>query len=418
MFFSRRFLPFMTTLFFGAFNDNMFRNALVILITYQSQYGAKTAGMLSFLAMALLMLPYFPFSATAGELADRFPRRRLFIITKIVELLLMCGTAAALFYKNIPLLLALIFLMGTQSAFFSPLKYSYIPQMLPRNVLLRANAYVNAGTYLAIILGAVAGNYLIIGADGTVFTGIALIVTALIGAAASFAIPAAAAVNPRLKISRNCAGATMATLRLLLSDRTMRCCAIGLSSFWMVGALYVSQLAPFCRDVLNAAPDLVVFFYLLFSCGVAVGSLLCGRVGNRVMGWLTPALLLMAVFTLDLYFASRSRATTPEVRTTLELLKEPGFIRMTIDLFMSAVCGGFYSVPLNALLQRAAFPEAVARVVAGNNVLNSLAIAVGTLLTGLLLGYSLITLPGVFAMVGGINMLTGLYLYRLRRIKI
>ncbi len=417
MFFSRRFLPFMTTLFLGAFNDNMFRNALVILITYQSAYSEKTAGMLSFLAMALLMLPYFPFSATAGECADRFPRRTLFIVTKTAELLLMIGTAAALWFRNIPVLMVLIFLMGTQSAFFSPLKYSYIPQMMPKNELLRANGHVNAGTYLAIILGAVAGNFLITGANGTLFTGAALIAIALVGAAAALAIPKIPAVNPELEICRNCAGATAATLKMLLRDKTMRRCALGLSSFWMAGALYVSQLAPFCRDVLNATPDLVVFFYLLFSFGVAAGSLTCGRLGAGVTRWLSPALVLMAAFTFDLYFTSEAWEADA-TRTTLELLQKPEFIRISVDLFLVAVCGGFYSVPLNALLQRSAAPGAVARAVAGNNVLNSLAIAVGTLLTGVLLGVGIITIPGVFSIVGVVNLLTGVYLYRLKRTKI
>ena len=155
MFFSRRFFPFFLTFFFGAFNDNLFRNALVIMISYQSGYSSGTANALSFTAMALLMLPYFPFSATAGQLADKFPRHKLFRACKIMEFVLMVPVLFAFMCGSIWPLLALLFFMGTQSALFSPLKYAYIPQMLEERELLRGNAYVNAGTYVAVIFGAV-----------------------------------------------------------------------------------------------------------------------------------------------------------------------------------------------------------------------------------------------------------------------
>jgi len=235
MLFTRRFFPFMATLFCGAFNDNMFRNALVILITYQTAESSGNAGALTFLAMALLILPYFPFSALAGEIADRFGRRRLFIITKAAELALMAVTAVVFYFRNLPLLLALIFLMGTQSAFFSPLKYSYLPRMLPPSELLKGNGYVNAGTYLAIIFGSVAGNLLIDEPNGTLLTGVALVVLAVLGLSGALAVPHSPPVNPKLEIHANIIGSTWRIIRDIFRDKTMRRCALGLSTFWMAG---------------------------------------------------------------------------------------------------------------------------------------------------------------------------------------
>ncbi|MEA4863078.1 MAG: MFS transporter [Victivallaceae bacterium] len=418
MFFTRRFFPFMTTLFFGAFNDNMFRNALVILITYQVAKDSGNAGALTFLAMGLLMLPYFPFSALAGEIADRFGRRRLFIITKTAELALMAATAAAFHFRNIPLLLVLIFLMGTQSAFFSPLKYSYIPQMLPPRELLKGNGYVNAGTYLAIIFGAVAGNLLIDLPDGTLFTGMALLLVAAAGLTGALAVPRMRPVNPGLKIHANCLKSTLMIVKEIFRDKTLRRCALGLSTFWMAGALYVSQLAPFCKEVLGADALLVMVFYLLFSAGVAIGSVTCSACGPTVLKYVPASLVLMAAFTLDLYFAAQNWQPGSELYGMAELIRIPGFWRVSADLLLLAVCGGFYSVPLNALLQKSSRPDEVARMVAGNNIINSAAIAVGTLTVSLAMACGILSVTGIFVVVGLINLGTGVYLYSLRHTKI
>ena len=203
MFFSRRFFPFFMTFFFGAFNDNLFRNALVIMISYQSGYSSGTANALTFIAMALLMLPYFPFSATAGQLADKFPRHRLFRAYKLMEFCLMVPVFFAFLRGSVWPLLALLFFMGTQSALFSPLKYAYIPQMLEERELLRGNAYVNAGTYVAVIFGAVLGNYLITITGGRLATGAVILLMAAIGLCGAFLIPDMAPEAPSIRIDPN-----------------------------------------------------------------------------------------------------------------------------------------------------------------------------------------------------------------------
>ena len=221
MFFSRRFFPFFLTFFFGAFNDNLFRNALVIVISYQSGFEPGKANALSFTAMALLMLPYFPFSATAGQLADKFARHRLFRIYKVMEFCLMVPVFFAFLHGNVWPLMLLLFFMGTQSALFSPLKYAYIPQMMERHELLRGNAYVNAGTYVAVIFGAVLGNYLISLPHGGLVTGAVILLIAGIGLCGAFLIPDMPPEAPALRIDPNLARASWDILKTVYRDRVL-----------------------------------------------------------------------------------------------------------------------------------------------------------------------------------------------------
>ena len=421
MFFSRRFFPFFLTFFFGAFNDNLFRNALVIVISYQSGFAPAKANALTFLAMALLMLPYFPFSATAGQLADKFPRHKLFRAYKIMEFCLMVPVFFAFLHGSVWPLLALLFFMGTQSALFSPLKYAYIPQMLEERELLRGNAYVNAGTYIAVIFGAVLGNYLITVPHGGLVTGAVILLMAALGLCGAFLIPDMPPESPSLRIDPNIIRASWDVLRAVFRDKVLTHCVIGLSTFWMTAALYVSLLAGFCKDILNATPHLVPILYMLFSAGVAIGSVVCQTVGRRraVMPLVFPALVIMAFFTLDLFFAAHSWTHTPEDAGTLftvgEILKFPASWRIAADLVLLAACGGFYSVPLNALLQHKADPQQVARAVAANNIVNSFAMALGTIVSAQLMAHGLISAVGVFVLVAAVNFLTALYLLAIRK---
>ena len=420
MFFSRRFFPFFLTFFFGAFNDNLFRSALIIMISYQSGYSSGTANALTFTAMALLMLPYFPFSATAGQLADKFPRHKLFRACKIMEFVLMVPVLFAFMRGSIWPLLTLLFFMGTQSALFSPLKYAYIPQMLEERELLRGNAYVNAGTYIAVIFGAVLGNYLITIPNGGLVTGAVILFMAVLGLSGAFLIPDMEPESPSLRIDPNLFRASWDVLRAVFRDNVLTHCVLGLSTFWMTAALYVSLLAGFCKDVLNATSHLVPVLYLLFSAGVAIGSVLCQTTGRHrpVMPLVSPALVLMAFFTLDLFFAARSWSHAPgnpeTLFTVFEFFRFPASWRIAGDLVLLAACGGFYSVPLNALLQHKADPQQVARAVAANNIVNSFAIALGTVVTAQLMSSGLLSTVGVLALVAGVNFLTALYLLAIR----
>lgn len=418
MFFSRSFFSYFTVFFFGAFNDNMFRNALVVMITYQSGFAPEKASGLSFLAMALMMLPFFPFSALAGEAADKFSQAKMFRIVKIVEVVLMILTLAAFLYKSLPLLMILLFLMGTQSAFFSPLKYSYMPRNLEKGELLRGNAYVNAGTYAAILIGTLVGNTLIDLPSGRLITGIMLVVLAFAGVAGAWFVPDRMPSAPEIKPDWNIGRSTFNLLKNIFRNKNILRCTLGLSSFWMTGALYVSQLAGFCKDVLYSQSRLIPFLYAVFSVGVALGSLLCGWAGKKknAMLFVFPALILMALFTADLYLVSLSwKGSASHLYTLCELFHIPAFYRICADLLLLAICGGFYSVPLNTYLQKNTPERETARVIAGNNVLNSAAIALGTIVVSVLMSMKFVSISGVFLIVAAVNILTAFYLLDLIR---
>ena len=389
------------------------------MISYQMDYSSSTGAALNFIAMGLLMLPYFPFSAIAGQAADKIDRRKMFIATKAAELILMILTLAAFAGKNVPMLMILLFFMGTQSAVFSPLKYSYIPQMLPHNELLRGNAYVNAGTYIAIICGSIMGNILIDSPNGRILTGAALVIFAAVGAVAAWLIPPTPQVNPQLKLNFNCISSTASLIKTCMKNSLTRHCILGLSGFWMAGALYMAQLAPFCSNILNAPPVMVLFFYLLFSVGVAAGSILSNALNRIVpaMKTVPPALIIMAAFTCDIFFAAQHISPAPDGEAFIAFFHNPAFIRIVIDLLLLAVCGGLYSVPLNALLQRSAKKDNVARIVAGNNVVNSGAIALGTIAVAVMSKAGFISNTGVFIFIASINLCTAIYLIPLRKIK-
>ncbi len=413
MFFgSNNFFPFFQTFFWGAFNDNLFRNALVIMITYQCGYPAKTASALTFAAMALLMLPQFPFSPAAGAAADKYPQHKLFRLIKFAEIPLMVLTLAAFYFRSVPFLLILLFLMGTQSAFFSPVKYSYVPRNLPED-LIRGNAYVSAGTYLAILAGSLLGNRVIVLPDGAVWTGILLVIFACLGYVFARRIPERPAAAPDLPVRFG----FFSVLRGVFRDKTLRHCVLGLSVFWMAGAIYVSQLAPFCKEIIGADETLVIAFTILFSVGVALGSGLCALLRRLfpVLKAVPFALFLMGLFTLDLYFASGGWTKPDHLMSLGELIRIPQFWRFTADLLLLAACGGFYSVPLNALLQKSADKAEVARAVAGNNIVNAAMIALGTIVCSILLGSGLLNISGVFLAVAAVNGAMSVYLLSVRK---
>lgn len=418
MFFSKRFFPYFNVFFFGAFNDNMFRNALVVMITYQSGFTPEKASGLSFLAMALLMLPFFPFSAIAGECADKFSQSKMIRSVKIAEVILMTLTLAAFIFQSLELLMILLFLMGTQSAFFSPLKYSYMPRNLEKEELLRGNGYVNAGTYVAILIGTLAGNTLIELPYGRVITGALLIFFALWGVIGAWKVPDKSPSDTSTKLHINIFRSTFGLLKHIFLNKNIALCILGLSSFWMTGALYVSQLAGFCKDVLTSTSHLIPILYAVFSIGIACGSLLCGAAGKKYdpMLFVFPALILMALFTADLYLVSISwKGASGHLFTLKELFYMPQFYRIAADLLFLALCGGFYSVPLNTYLQKSTDQKETARVIAGNNVINSAAIAAGTLAVSLLMGTKCVTIAGVFLLVAAVNVATAFLLLPLIR---
>ena len=416
---TRRFLPLFLTQFFGSFNDNMFKNALVMLIAYKlaAQTG-ENAQILVTLAAALFMLPYLLFSATAGQLADKYDRARLARYTKLAEIVLMSIAAFGFYLGNIYFLLFVLFCMGTQATFFGPIKYALLPQHLRDDELITGNAYIEAGTFLAILTGTMLGGILIMSEYGTHLISIAIIICALVGYMASRFIPKADAPMPYLAVNWNVA---QETWRMVANDRknpTVFLCILGISWFWLIGATFLSQFPSFAKDILHADETVVTLFLTVFSLGIGVGSFLCNALlrGQIKSTYVPTAAVGITLFTVDLFFASHSTVPGSEnvMTNAWHFLEFAASWRIVFDLFAIALCGGLFIVPLYAILQHDSDPECRARTIASNNVINALFMVASGVGTMLMLKASF-TIPQVFLTVAVLNGAVAVYSLRLKR---
>jgi len=414
-FWTGRFLPLFVTQFLGAMNDNLLKNALVMLVTYRIAVATGgNAQILVTLAAGLFILPFFLFSATAGQLADKYDRAALTRIIKIVEISIMALASIGFYAQSVGLLLTALFGMGVHSTFFGPIKYALLPQHLADDELLSGNAYIEAGTFLAILLGTILGGLLILQRHGIVLIGSALLLVALAGYLASRKIPAAAGSEPGLRINPNLWAETWRILDDARADKQIFLCILGISWFWLVGSTLIAEFAPFVRDVLHAGPAVVTLLLTVFSVGIGVGSYLCNRLlRGRIQSTYVPlAALAISAFGVDLYFASRFFGTTNEMLGVGQFLDLPRAWRVLADLFLMAVSGGIYIVPLYAIMQHRSPYEHRARVIAANNVVNAIFMVGAAVLTLLLLALHF-TIPGVFLMVAIANLLVAVYICRL-----
>src|SRR6202163_4538959 len=303
----RRFVPLLATQTSGAVNDNLFKSAFVMLVTYgAARRGSVDPGVLAALAGGALIAPYFLFSALAGELADRFERSRLLQILKAAELVAVLGAAAALFADSLALSFLSLFMLGAQATLSSPVRYSLLPQHLAPDELVDGNALLEGGTFLSILLGTIAGSLAVALQAGTEIAGLLLVLCALAGFAASLFVPRAPSPSPGLRLSRNPIAATGAILRHAHERRDVHLSILGASWFWLVGAVFLSPLPNFAKETLGAGSGVVTLFLAAFSIGVGVGSVLCGRLikGEISARYVPLAALGMAVFSLDLAIAS------------------------------------------------------------------------------------------------------------------
>lgn len=422
LFMKRRFLPLFVTQFFGAFNDNCLKNALLLLIAYRLVNTSQDRIFYSMLATGIFIVPYFFFSAIAGQLADKFDRAWLVRLVKIWEMFLMFLAIPLLYLENIPLLFALLFLMGAQSTFFSPMKYSLLPQQLYKEELVAANAYIEAGTYLAILLGTIAGGLLILIGQDTVWTGFwwtggLLFILAVAGYLASRGIPKADPVAPDIRLNWNFFGETIEIIRMIRRQKIVWRSILGISAFWLVGALYLAQLPGFCRDVLNAKSETVTFFLMVFSVGIGAGSLLCNRLLRGVMQttYLPLGALGMAIFTFSLFLSSYWLPVreSAEPVALLSYMKGWLFWKLSFDMFMVAVFGGIFTVPLYALVQGKGEPKEMARIIAGNNIINAVFMTLGTAIVALLSSWFRASIPMVFLWIALFNIYMAIYICRL-----
>lgn len=364
-----RFLPLLITQFFGALNDNLFKNALLTLVAVKM---AAQSDVLSNVIAGLFILPFFLFSATAGELADKYARNKIARVLKITELVLMLGVAVAWYSRSLPLLIAILALMGAQSAFFGPVKYALLPQQLKPEELITGNAYVESTTYMAILLGLILGTLLPI--EWTIAV---LMMLSLAGLCAAWFIPQAPAPRPELIVRKNIFSATIENFRFLRKHPTVFKSILGATWFWIIGALVAVQVYPICSQILNASEGVITFFLVLFSFGVAAGSYACNRIlkGFVHTTYVPLGAVGMAVCLYLIYIFTDNYPTPPETVSFAGFFVRPHAFGISASLFMLAFWGGLYIIPLNALMQSRSPKAYVATVIAGNNIMNALGMA-------------------------------------------
>jgi len=410
----RRFAPFFGVQFLGALNDNVFKQALVILLAFQTtSFTTLRSDTLQNLAQALFVLPFFLFSATAGQFADKFEKSRLITVTVAIELGVMALGAAGFFLQSLELLLIALFLGGVQSTLFGPVKYAILPQALDETELVGGNGLVEMGTSVAILAGMMLGGWLIIqpgwGVMGVVV--VTLAVSAL-GIALSRLIPKAPAADPRLAIDWNPVSATWRNLRFATRNRTVFLSILGVSWFWFVGSMFVTQFPNLTKNVLGATESVVTLLLIVFSIGIGIGSLLCERLsGHKVEIGLVPfGSIGITLFGVDLFLASAGQVA--DAVGALEFVRNPAHWRLLADLALIGVFGGFYIVPLYALIQSRSDPQHRSRIIAANNILNAVfmvaaaVIAIGLFQAGL-------TIPQLILVTALFNAAVALYIYTL-----
>lgn len=415
----RRFCPFFLTQFLGAFNDNVFKQALITLIAFHGVHLLTTSSdTLINLAAGLFILPFFLFAATGGQLADKYEKSQLIRLIKLLEVVIMACAAIGFLLQSVPLLIGLLFLMGTQSALFAPVKYGIIPQLLREQELVGGNALVEAGTFLAILLGTMGGTQLIAaGQSGGMLTALVVVLVAVLGYIASRQIPSVAPVDPRLRINWNPLTETWHILQFARASRTVFLSILGIAWFWFIGAIYLAQLPNYTRLTIGGDESVLTMLIVLFSVGIGTGSLLCERLsGRKVEIGLVPfGSIGLSLFGLDLFLASPF-AAAPAAGSTLmgagDFLQSPGGWRVVADILLVGAFGGFYIVPLYALVQQRSERSHLSRIIAANNILSALFTVLSAAAAIALLGAGL-TIPQLFCVAALMNAVVAIYIYTL-----
>jgi acyl-[acyl-carrier-protein]-phospholipid O-acyltransferase/long-chain-fatty-acid--[acyl-carrier-protein] ligase len=416
---TRRFLPLFLAQFLGAFNDNMFKNALVILIIYrEAAAGLRSGPILVAVAVGIFILPFFIFSATAGQLADRAEKSGLIQKIKLAEIFIMALGALGFWAGNIYFLMFVLFLTGTQAAFFGPLKYGILPDHLAGDELIAGNALIEGATFIAILAGTIAGGLLVLAAGGVaLISGLVMLVSGL-GYLASRYIPQTVQAAPGLKINPNIIAETGAMMVYAAKRPDVFTAILGIAWFWFVGATFLAQFSSYAKLVIGGNEQVVTLFLTAFSVGIAVGSLMCNRllkgvVSARYVPW---AALAMTIFILDLYFALQNPAAPPAVLMgAVTFLEDWSRLHVLADLTLIAIAGGIYIVPLYALVQERSPAAHRARTIASLNVMDAGFMVASSLVTILLFAGGFMVRE-VFLLVGLVNLGAAYYLRRIEKI--
>ena len=410
----KRFLPLFLTQFTGAFNDNLFKNAFLVLIAF---YGLSTAGLNSAvlinMAAGIFILPFFLFSTLAGQLAEKYDKALLARWIKGLEIIIMLLAGLGFIWHNAAILMGCLFLMGVHSAFFGPLKYSVLPQYLKQNEILGGNGLIEMGTFVAILLGQIAGTLIIQQQPyGEIYIIVACLGFAIMGYFCSRAMPAAPPTAPDLKIGWNIFTETAKIISHTRKNKTVFNSLLGISWFWFFGSIYLTQFPNFAKETLHGDASVYTLLMTLFSLGVAMGSLLCEKLSDSAveLGLVPFGSIGLSVFAIDLFFASQN--LTPATYTAYSFLTGLSSWRIIIDILLIGVFGGFFIVPLYALIQIRTEHEFTSRAIAANNILNSLFMVVAAAMSIALLEAGL-SVSQLLLLAGILNIFVAIYIYTL-----
>ncbi|GLQ98317.1 MFS transporter [Dyella mobilis] len=410
----RRFAPFFWTQALGAFNDNAFRSAMVALVSYRMALPQSDVSLYNNLAPGLFILPYFLFSASAGQLAERFEKTRIIRYVKLFEILAMMLAAYGFITHHLLLLLCVLFMMGMHSTVFGPIKYAILPQALKPFELVGGNGLVEMGTQMAILIGLIAGVQVMQIADGGSHYSAAMTIgIAIVGYFASRLIPAAPATAPDLKLNWNPVSETMRVLRITRESHAVFNAILGISWYWFFGTLVLAHLPMYASIDLGGDASVYTTVLVLFSVGTGIGALMCEKMsGRRVEIGLVPlGAFGLTVFALDLYLRGPVAAGV-HGRNWSAFLLAAGSWRIVLDLTLIGVFSGFYVVPLFAFVQARTKADRLSRVIAGNNILNALFIVTASLF-GLVLDRVGLSVPQVFLVAAVLNVVVAVYIFTL-----
>ena len=410
----RRFAPFFWTQFSGAANDNLFKFAFTVMVTYQLSVSWLPPAMAGLVIGALFILPFLLFSATSGQLTDKFDKTRMIRFVKNLEIAIMLVAAGGFIAGNVPVLLLCTFLMGVHSTLFGPVKFAYMPQVLTERELTGGNGMVEMGTFVAILLGNVAGGLLVaIPGIGHTTVALACVLLALMGRAVAQFIPPVPATDPHLTINWNPFTETWRNLKLAHENIVVFRSLLGISWMWFFGAVFLSQFPSFAKEVLHGNEQVASLLLVVFSIGIGTGSLLCEVLSRRhvEIGLVPLGAIGMSVFAIDLYFAARGLPPS-DVMGLAAFVAQPAHWRVMADLALLSLFAGLYSVPMYALIQMRSQPTHRARIIAANNILNALFMIASSLIAGALLGAGF-TVPQIFLFTGIANAVVAFYIFML-----
>lgn len=418
-FLSRRFFPLFWVQFLGAFNDNLYKNAMVMLIAFQLSQSDEQTGLYITLAAGIFILPFFLFSAFAGQIADHFPKSVLIRKIKLAEILIMATGVLGLLSLQLEWLYVSLFLMGTQSAFFGPIKYSILPEVLQENQLLRGNGWFSGSTFIAILLGTIAGGSGVVMENGTVWISSAVMGVAVLGYVASLLVPATSQQTADVKIDKNIFRSTWQIIRSCREFSQAFSAVLAISWFWFIGAVLLSQIPTFVKYTLFANEDVVVAFLTMFSIGIAVGAGLAAKLSKQRVNlqyhpWLLVSMSLLLMLSV---WVADSIASPTVIHDTSVLMGLGEFLGLwpeslsLVFMFVLAVAGGAYIVPLYTQLQIKTPQNTRARMIAVNNIVNAFLMVLSSIL--IMVGYMFdLTLPIMLLILAVFNLAIAGLFYR------